>query len=159
MKATKEMIAAGAEAARKYMEEAGGNNPAVIWDAMWAAQPKEPEQSDVVSGKTFDRIVALNESNAARVLELEEKLEALAQAKHNPVGFYDAENKDLRREIPMGEDGDWWQPLYTTPPQRKPLDIKTIKRIATYCGEHITDEDVIEITKRVEEEHKIKEET
>lgn len=47
--------------------------------------------------------------------------------------------------------------ILATPPQRKPLDIKTIKRIATYCGEHITDEDVIEITRRVEEEHKIKE--
>ena len=47
--------------------------------------------------------------------------------------------------------------ILATQPQRKPLDIKTIKRIATYCGEHITDEDVIEITRRVEEEHKIKE--
>jgi hypothetical protein len=39
MKATKEMVKAGAAAARKYMEETGGNSPSVIWDAMWAAQP------------------------------------------------------------------------------------------------------------------------
>jgi len=31
----------------------------------------------------------------------------------NVVGFYDVENKDIRLEIPMGEDGDWWQPVYT----------------------------------------------
>jgi hypothetical protein len=56
--------------------------------------------------------------------------EALAKQKQRndsehsgePVGFYDAENKDLRREIPMGEDGDWWQPVYTKPqPKREPL--------------------------------------
>lgn len=34
---TKEMIEAGAKAARKYMEETGGNSPAVIWKAMYAA--------------------------------------------------------------------------------------------------------------------------
>jgi hypothetical protein len=44
MKATPEMIAAGAEAARRYMEETGGNSPAVIWDAMWAARPPLPVQ-------------------------------------------------------------------------------------------------------------------
>lgn len=48
------------------------------------------------------------------------------------------------------------RPLYTEPPQRKPLDIQRIKHIATYCGEHITDEDVIEITRRVEAAHGIK---
>lgn len=47
MKATPEMIDAGAEAARKYMEETGGNSPAVIWDAMWAAQPFLPAQEPV----------------------------------------------------------------------------------------------------------------
>ncbi len=40
---------------------------------------------------------------------------------------------------------------------RKPLELTNIKRIATYCGEHITDEDVIEITRRIEQEHGIKE--
>ena len=34
---TKEMIEAGAKAAREYMEETGGNSPAVIWKAMYAA--------------------------------------------------------------------------------------------------------------------------
>ena len=42
-----------------------------------------------------------------------------------------------------------------SPPQRQPLDMKTIKRIATYCDEHITDSDVVEITRRVESEHGI----
>ena len=41
---------------------------------------------------------------------------AIAEAeKKEHVGFYDAENKDLRQEIPMGEDGDWWQPVYINP--------------------------------------------
>ena len=44
MKATPEMIAAGAQAARKYTEETGGNNLAVIWDAMWAAQPAQQQE-------------------------------------------------------------------------------------------------------------------
>ena len=48
---------------------------------------------------------------------------AIAEAeKQEHVGFYDAENKDLRQEIPMGEDGDWWQPVYTHPqPKQEPL--------------------------------------
>ena len=46
MKATPEMIAAGAKAARKYMEETGGNSPAVIWDAMWAAKPAQQQEPD-----------------------------------------------------------------------------------------------------------------
>ena len=42
--------------------------------------------------------------------------QAIAEAeKKEHVGFYDAENKDLRQEIPMGEDGDWWQPVYINP--------------------------------------------
>ena len=40
MKATPKMIKAGAEAARRHLEATGGNSPGVIWDAMWAAQPK-----------------------------------------------------------------------------------------------------------------------
>lgn len=36
--------------------------------------PQPKAEQDVVSGKTFDQFVALNEANAARVLELEEKL-------------------------------------------------------------------------------------
>jgi hypothetical protein len=34
----------------------------------------EQEKADTVDGKTFDRFVALNESNAARILELEAQL-------------------------------------------------------------------------------------
>jgi hypothetical protein len=56
------------------------------------------------------------------------KQEQSAERVGESVGFYDAENKDLRREIPMGEDGDWWQPVYTTPQQR------------TWVG--LTDEDI-----------------
>ena len=35
-----------------------------------------------------------------------------------PVGFYDARGNDICIEIPMGESKDWWQPVYTAPPQR-----------------------------------------
>ena len=70
----------------------------------------------------------------------------------NPCSALKWAGRNAENDFPVGTK------FYTTPPHRKPLDIKTIKRIATYCGEHITDEDVIEITKRVEEEHKIKEE-
>ena len=46
-----------------------------------------------------------------------------------PVGFYDADNKDLRQEIPMGEDGDWWQPVYTHPYTGQPK-----RYVACPCG-------------------------
>lgn len=45
IKSTREMQRAGAQAARKYMQETGGNNPAVIYEAMLEAAPKvKPEQ-------------------------------------------------------------------------------------------------------------------
>ena len=45
-----------------------------------AEQPAQQEPvADVVSGKTFDQFVALNESNAARVLELDELCETLQE--------------------------------------------------------------------------------
>lgn len=50
MKPTKEMIEAGANAARKYMEETGGNDLAVIWEAMWEARPKEQHAKAIHTG-------------------------------------------------------------------------------------------------------------
>ena len=43
----------------------------------------EQEKADAVDGKTFDRFVALNESNAARILELEAQLAEQEQEKEN----------------------------------------------------------------------------
>ena len=40
---------------------------------------RQEHMTDVVSGKTFDQFVALNESNAARVLELDELCETLQE--------------------------------------------------------------------------------
>ena len=65
-------------------------------------------------------------------------------------------NKRLAHYEPEGKSP---MILNAAPPQRKPLTIKDIKIIATYCDEHVTDEDVIEITRRVEAAHDIKENT
>ena len=73
--------------------------------------------------------VEIHSPNSPEYIVCAALIQALAQTKHNPVGFYDAENKDLRREIPMGEDGDWWQPVYTTQPQRKPFTDAQVERL------------------------------
>ena len=38
-----------------------------------------------------------------------------SSATQEPVGFYDASGNDICTEIPMGESGDWWQPVYLHP--------------------------------------------
>ena len=84
--------------------------------------------------------------------------------KQEPVGWTIQQEIDYAKNHRSEYAGFWaskddddedWIALYTSPPQRQPLDMKTIKRIATYCDEHITDEDVVEITRRVESEHGI----
>lgn len=40
IKSTREMQTAGAQAARKYMQETGGNSPAVVYEAMIEAAPE-----------------------------------------------------------------------------------------------------------------------
>ena len=52
-----------------------------------------------------------------------------------------------------------WQKDGSPLPKYKPLDTKTIKRLATYCNEYVTDEDAIQITRLVEAEHGIRGET
>lgn len=63
---------------------------------------KTQTQPDMVSGKIFDRFVALNESNASRVLKLEDEHQALS----NDINDYqqtidklEAENKTLRQVL------------------------------------------------------------
>jgi hypothetical protein len=59
-----------------------------------------------------------------------DKCEAEKQEQGEPVGFYDASENDICTEIPMGESGDCWQPVYTTPqPKRKPLTDEQIQAI------------------------------
>jgi hypothetical protein len=84
--------------------------------------------------------------------------QAIAEAeKQEPVGFYDAENNDLRQEIPMGEDGDWWQPVYTHPqPKREPLTDEHILNLARgHYNPHQRPE--ISFARAIEAAHGIKE--
>jgi hypothetical protein len=90
-------------------------------------------------------------------LAIEEGRKAIAEAeKQEPIGCTDDEGNAYQ----YGYTGPKFAPnikLYANPqPKREPLAVREIKRIATYCGEHINDEDVIEITRRVEAAHGIK---
>jgi len=83
--------------------------------------------------------------------------QAIAEAeKQEPVGYFKKEGDVWNQYYEDYPNPDELTALYTNPqPKREPLTVKDIKRIATYCGEHITDEDVIDITRRVEAAHGI----
>jgi hypothetical protein len=83
------------------------------------AQPKA--EQDVVSGKTFDQWVALNEANAARVLELEEKL--AKQEQGEPV--LEIVNGKINRAwdaIPADFTGLLYMQSHPSVPSKKPQE-------------------------------------
>ena len=89
--------------------------------------------------------------------------EALVQPEQDPVAWDNCRSeKQCRSWCGNSSCVSHWN--YNTPPpvaephKRKPLTIKDIKIIATYCDEHVTNDDVIEITRRVEAAHGITEE-
>jgi hypothetical protein len=85
-------------------------------------------------------------------------LDAEKQEQGEPVGFYDASGNDICTEIPMGESGDWWQPVYTTPQQRKPLTDEQIMGIARItCIGISPHEDTLNFARVIEAAHGIKE--
>ena len=88
----------------------------------------EQEKADTVDGKTFDRFVALNESNAARILELEAQL---AEQEQEPVACIEY--------IPCCTDQTCPKCKAATPPQqRKPLTLGQKQRLWSSVGNNLT---------------------
>lgn len=46
---------------------------------------------------------------------------ALAQPEQEPVAYQWLGTSVIRKRVPKTAEADAWQPLYTAPPQRKPL--------------------------------------
>jgi hypothetical protein len=68
--------------------------------------------------------------------EAAEAIKAALEAKDEPVAWLHKETGLLRKETISSKGADWdenhWKPLYTTPPQRKPLsDEQTHEAIGT----------------------------
>ena len=81
----------------------------------------------------------------------------LAQPEQEPVAWYHADNYKTHFTTEPSPDliGKYWQPLYTTPPQRKPLTLEQQDAIVRQASEN--DWHDYELIAAVEAAHGIKE--
>jgi len=66
-----------------------------------------------------------------RPIEIRDAIKAALQARDEPVAWYHVENNKVFFTASPSDDliGKYWTPLYTTPPQRKPLTDEEIVAI------------------------------
>lgn len=103
-------------------------------DLRKAAQP-EPFKPD------WDRVNALEESLREHMAEIH-RLKSISQPEQEPeqepVAYQWLGTSVIRKRIPKTAEADAWTPLYTAPPQRKPLTeeeiLPHIKKCAGYYG-------------------------